>query len=66
MKADKQRAPNNRTLILSADDRLTYRSKLVSLPRPISDLENIHHTPTEDEIAVATRVNEAVYRFGNV
>ncbi len=33
MNGDKKRAPNNRTLVLSADDRRTYRQKLVKLTR---------------------------------
>ncbi|MEM7792944.1 MAG: site-specific DNA-methyltransferase [Cyanobacteria bacterium P01_C01_bin.118] len=40
MKADKQRAPNNRTLVLSADDRIVYSQKLVRLPHPTAKLEN--------------------------
>lgn len=43
MNGDKQRAPNNRTLTLSADDHHTYRQKLVKFTQNVScqALENI-------------------------
>ncbi|MEL6128948.1 MAG: site-specific DNA-methyltransferase [Cyanobacteria bacterium J06628_4] len=43
MNDDKQRAPNNRTLTLSADDRHTYRQKLVKFTQNVScqALQNI-------------------------
>ncbi|MBX2863731.1 MAG: site-specific DNA-methyltransferase [Leptolyngbyaceae cyanobacterium MAG.088] len=36
MNGDKKRAPNNRTLVLSADDRRLYRQKLVTLTQDTS------------------------------
>lgn len=43
MNGDKKRAPNNRTLVLSMDDRRAYRRKLVKLiqDRPCKTPENI-------------------------
>lgn len=46
MDGDKKRAPNNRTLVLSADDRRVYRQKLVTLTNDtehpkVKDIKNI-------------------------
>ncbi|MEO0352662.1 MAG: site-specific DNA-methyltransferase [Cyanobacteria bacterium P01_A01_bin.15] len=43
MNEDKQRAPNNRTLVLSSDERCSYRQQLVRLPEDATcqRLENI-------------------------
>ncbi|MDV3350450.1 site-specific DNA-methyltransferase [Leptolyngbyaceae cyanobacterium CCMR0082] len=43
MNGDKKRAPNNRTLVLSAEDHRRYRQQLVNLTKPIANLpfENI-------------------------
>ncbi|EKV01905.1 DNA modification methylase [Leptolyngbya sp. PCC 7375] len=43
MNGDKKRAPNNRTLVLSAEDHHRYRQQLVNLTKPIANLpfENI-------------------------
>lgn len=41
MNGDKKRAPNNRTLILSEDDRRIYRQKLVKLTPEVGPFENI-------------------------
>ena len=43
----------------------TYATE-TAIREAVRDLENIRQSPTEDETAFATRINEAVYRCGNV
>jgi site-specific DNA-methyltransferase (adenine-specific) len=52
MLSDKTRAPRNRTIILSDDERSLYRQRLIQLDQPATLDEIVNHTIHQDVLAV--------------